>query len=108
MPAVITAGTGKAVGKDAALQIPLERLAHEGLWGAVVGLAIELACAGHLQPSIIVLGYRLVEQRARGLASGSRTLRLPSAVRRVASTQPTDPTPTPTMMVSYGVMLSPP
>ena len=63
MPAVITAGTGKAVGKDAALQIPLERLAHEGLWGAVVGLAIELAWAGEFIPGLAVLSGAIVRAR---------------------------------------------
>jgi hypothetical protein len=37
--AVVAAGTGKAVGKDAAFQVLLERFAHVGLGAAVVALA---------------------------------------------------------------------
>lgn len=36
MPTIATAGTGKAVGKNAALQILAKRLADIGLWGVVV------------------------------------------------------------------------
>jgi hypothetical protein len=64
--AVAAAGAGKAVREDAALQIPLERFAHIGL-GAVVALAARLARAGQLKPRLVVLGHRLVEQRAFGV-----------------------------------------
>jgi hypothetical protein len=40
----LSAGAGKAVGEDAAFQIFLEALAHEGL-GAVVALPVKLAHA---------------------------------------------------------------
>jgi len=65
VPAV---AAGKAVGEDAALQILLERFAHEGLGAVVVALAIELACAGEFIPGLVVLGYRLVAQCALGVA----------------------------------------
>ena len=68
VPAVTTAGTGKAVRKDTALQILLERFAHVGLGVVVIALAVELARAGQLQPGLVVLGYCLVEQRAFGVA----------------------------------------
>jgi hypothetical protein len=66
--AVATESAGKAVGKDAAFQILLERFAHKGLGGVVVALAVELARAGQLKPGLVVLGYRLVQQRALGVA----------------------------------------
>ena len=60
--AVVTPGSGKAVGKDAAFQIFAKGLADIGLWGVVVALPVELACAGQLKPGLKVLGYGLVEQ----------------------------------------------
>jgi hypothetical protein len=66
--AVIAPGAGKAVGEDAALQILAKGLADIRLWGVVVTLAIELACAGKFMPSLEVLGNRLVEQSAFGVA----------------------------------------
>ena len=48
--AIVTPGPGKAVGKDAALQILAKGLADVGLGGVVVALAIELTCAGEFMP----------------------------------------------------------
>ena len=45
-----------------------KRFADEGLGGVVVAMAVELTRAGQLQPGLVVLGYRLVEQRAFGVA----------------------------------------
>ena len=50
------------MGKDAAFQIFAKGLADIGLWGVVVALPVELACAGQLKPGLKVLGYGLVEQ----------------------------------------------
>jgi hypothetical protein len=49
---VVPAVTTACVGEDAALQILLERFAHERLGAVVVALAIELACAGEFIPSL--------------------------------------------------------
>jgi hypothetical protein len=68
VPAVITPGLGKAVGKDAAFEVFTECLANIRLWGVVVALAVELACAGQLKPGLEVLGYGLVEQSPLGAA----------------------------------------
>ena len=68
VPAVTAAGAGKAVRKDAALQIFLEGFAHIGFGAVVVALPVELARAGQLKPALVVLGHRLVEQRAFGVA----------------------------------------
>ena len=68
MRAVSAPGPHKAVGKDAAFEILGKRLAHIGLGGAVVALTVELACTGKVEPSLVVLGYRLVQQRALGMA----------------------------------------
>ena len=62
MPAVITPGAGKAVGKNAAFEILAKRLAHKGARCVVVALAVELACAGEIKPSLKVLGNGLVQQ----------------------------------------------
>ena len=67
MPAVAAAGAGKTVREDTALQIPLERFAHIGLGAVVVALAARLARAGQFKPSLVVLGHRLLEQRAFGV-----------------------------------------
>ena len=48
VPAIITTSAGKAMGKDAALQIFGKRLAHKGLGCVVVALAVELTRAGQL------------------------------------------------------------
>jgi hypothetical protein len=66
--AVIAASAGKAVGKDAALQVLLEGFAHIGLGAVVVALPLELPCAGLVKPGLVMLGHRLVEQRALGVA----------------------------------------
>ena len=63
MPAVTTAGAGKTVGEDVALQILLERFAHEGLGAVVVALAIELAWAGEFIPGFAVLSGAIVRAR---------------------------------------------
>jgi hypothetical protein len=46
VPAVTAPGAGKAVRKDAALQIFLEGFAHIGFGAVVVALPVELARAG--------------------------------------------------------------
>ena len=56
VPAVITPGPGKAVGKDAAFQIFAKGLADVGLGGVMVALALELACTGQLKPGLKMLG----------------------------------------------------
>ena len=66
--AVSAAGTGKAVGEDAAFEIFAKRLAHIGLGGAVIALTVKLTCTGQVKPGFVVLGYRLVEQRALRMA----------------------------------------
>ena len=55
---------------DALFQILDKRLAHIGLWRVVVALPVKLARAGELKPGLKVLGYRLVQQRALGVALG--------------------------------------
>ena len=68
VPTVVTAGAGKAVGKDATLQIlaksPLDIRGRR----VVVALAVELASAGQLKPGLEVLGYRAAQQGAFGVA----------------------------------------
>ena len=66
--AVITAGAGRAMGKDAASEVFAKRLANIGLWGVVVALPVELACAGQLKPGLKMFGNGFVEQRALGVA----------------------------------------
>ena len=68
VPAVSAAGAGKAVRKDAAFQILLERPADIGLWRVVVALPVKLACTGKLKPGLKVFGYRLVQQGSLGVA----------------------------------------
>ena len=70
IPAVITAGAGKAVGKDAAFQIFAKGLAHKGLWRVVVTLPVELAGTGQRMPGLKMFGNGLVQQRALGVARG--------------------------------------
>ena len=65
---VITTRTCKAVGEDAARQILGKGLAHIGLGGAVVALAVELTRTGKVQPGLVVLGYCLVKQRTLEVA----------------------------------------
>ena len=65
---VAAAGAGKAVGKDAAFEVFAKRLAHIWFGGAVIALSVELACTGELKPCFVVLGYRLVQQRALRMA----------------------------------------
>ena len=66
--AVIAPGPGKAVGKDAALQILTKRLAYIGLGCVVVALAVELTGTGQLKPGLEMLGDGAVKQRALGVA----------------------------------------
>lgn len=54
--------------KNAAFQIFAKRLAHIGIWRMVITLPVKLARAGKLKPGLKVLGYRLVQQRALGVA----------------------------------------
>jgi len=54
--------------KDAAFQILLEGLSNVGPWRAMVALPVELALAGLIKPGLVVRGYRLVQQRAFGVA----------------------------------------
>jgi hypothetical protein len=68
VPEVATAGKGRAVGKDAEFQVFGKRFAYIGLGAAVVPLAVELPRAGQLKPGLAVLGYRLAEQLALGVA----------------------------------------
>ena len=68
VPTVVTAGAGKAVSKDATLQIFAKGFLHIRGRGAVVALAVELASAGQLKPGLEVLGHRAVQQGAFGVA----------------------------------------
>lgn len=68
MPAVVAAGTGIAVGKDAALQVFAKRLLNKPGWGVLVAVAVELTCAGKLKPGLAVLGHRAVQQVVLGVA----------------------------------------
>jgi uncharacterized NAD-dependent epimerase/dehydratase family protein len=54
VPALTTAGTGKTVGKNAALQVLLKDLAHTGLGAVVVALPVKLASAGLIKPGLVV------------------------------------------------------
>ena len=68
MTTIVTPGSGKAMGKDAAFQILAKRLADIGLGGVVVALAVELTGTGKRMPGLEVFGYGLVEQSALGVA----------------------------------------
>ena len=72
VPAVITSRPGKAVRKDAALQILTKRQTHIGHWRVVVTLTAELAGTGERMPGKKVLGNRLVQQRAAAGGAGCR------------------------------------
>lgn len=76
VPTIITARTRKAVGKDATLQILGKGLAHIGLGRAVVALSVKLAYAGQLQPCLVVLGHRLIQQRRCGAGCDTRLLQI--------------------------------
>ena len=52
MATIVTAGAGKTVGKDPTFEVFAKRLADVGLWCVVVALAVKLACAGQLKPSL--------------------------------------------------------
>ena len=64
MRAVSAAGACKTVGKDAVFEVFAKRLAHEGFGGAQGALAVELTCTAKVEPGLVVLGYRLVQQRS--------------------------------------------
>ena len=66
--AVVTPGPGKAVRKDAALQIFAKGLADIGFWREVVALPVKLACTGEFMLGLKVFGNRLIEQRALRVA----------------------------------------
>jgi len=68
MPALIAAGTGKTMGKDATFEVFAKRLSHKGLGGVMVALAVELTCAGKFQPGLEVFGNGWVQQGALGVA----------------------------------------
>ena len=56
MPAVITGGLGKTVGKYAASKVFAKRLADKGLGRVVVALPVELSCTCQLMPSLKTFG----------------------------------------------------
>lgn len=62
--AIIAAGAGKHVGKDAAFEVFTECLADLGLGGVVVALPVELARTGQFKPGLEVFDNGLVEQHA--------------------------------------------
>jgi len=68
VPTVVTAGAGKAVGKDAALQIFAKRLLHISRWRVVVALAVELTGTGEFKPGLEVLSHRAIQQGMLGVA----------------------------------------
>ena len=53
---IVTPRPGKAVGKDAALEIFAKPLADIGLWRVEVALAVKLADAGQFTPGLEVFG----------------------------------------------------
>jgi hypothetical protein len=67
-PAFAGKGQQKAMRKNAALEVSGERFAHIRLWRVVVAQAVVLACTGKIQPSLVMLGHRLVQQLALGVA----------------------------------------
>ena len=68
VPTVITAGTRRAVGKDATFEVLAKRLADVGTWCVVVALAIELAGACQFKPGLEILGHGVVQQGSLGVA----------------------------------------
>ena len=68
MSTIVRPRLGKAVGKDAAHQILAKRLAHIGLGGGVVALAVDLVGTGQLKLGSDVFGDGLVQQRALRVA----------------------------------------
>ena len=68
VPTVCAACAGKAMRKDAALQIFAKRLADVGPWRVVVALTVELAGTYQLKPGLEVLGNSAVQQRMLGVA----------------------------------------
>jgi integrase len=57
VPTVVAAGAGKAVGKDAALQILAKGFLDIRSWGVVLAVAVELTGTCQIEPSLEVLGY---------------------------------------------------
>jgi hypothetical protein len=68
VPAVVTPRLGKAVRKDASLQIFAKGLAEIGFWRVVVALPDELTRAGERVAGLKVFGNGLVEKGALGVA----------------------------------------
>ena len=56
------------MGKDAAFKVFAESFLDVGRWRVVIALAVELAGACQLKPSLEMLGHRLVKQGALGVA----------------------------------------
>ena len=56
------------MGKNAALQVLHKDLAHIGPGAVVVALPVKLASAGLIKPGLVMLGHRLVDQRALWVA----------------------------------------
>ena len=66
--AVLTAGAGKAVRKDAALQVFAKRLLNVPGRCVVIALAVELPGADQLKPGLEVFGHCVVQQGVLGMA----------------------------------------
>ena len=56
------------MGKNAALQVLLKDLAHIGIGAVVVALPVKIASADLIKPGLLMLGHRLVDQRALWVA----------------------------------------
>ena len=65
---VVAANAGKAVGEDATFEVFAKSFLYVSGRAVVVALAVELPGTGQLKPSLEVLGDRLVEQGALGVA----------------------------------------
>ena len=68
MPTVVTAGAGKAVGKNATFEVFAKRLADVRFWCVVVALAVKLAGTGQLKPGLKILSNGAVQQGLLGMA----------------------------------------
>ena len=67
VPTVVTAGTGKAVGKDATLQIFAKSPLDIRGWRVVVALAVELASSSQVSKCSATVRYSRVRSGWRGL-----------------------------------------
>jgi len=65
---IITTHPRKAVSEDDAFEVFAEGFLYVSGRGVMVALPVELPGAGEFRPSLEVLGYHLVEQRALGVA----------------------------------------